>query len=62
MTEPELEKMMNEISSIIVRYGYKNMGWQQTLDHSDLMRFVRGKTRLDVVLEEMDEEEMEAIL
>lgn len=47
----ELEKMMDEIASIIIKYGYKNMGWQQTLDHSDLMRFVRGKTRLDVVID-----------
>ncbi len=29
----EFEKMMEEIAKIIERHGYKNLGFQQTLDH-----------------------------
>lgn len=49
MNESEIEKMMSEISPIIEKYGYKNLGWQQTLDHSDLIRYIKGKICLNVV-------------
>ncbi len=52
----EFKKMMDEIAKIIVSHGYKNLGFQQTLDHSELMRFVRDRTRIDVVQDEMDED------
>lgn len=54
MSDSKFEKMMDEIASIIIKYGYKNLGWQQTLDHRDLMRFVRGKIRLDMIAYETE--------
>lgn len=58
----EFEKMMEEIAKIIVSHGYKNLGFQQTLDHSELMRFVKDKTRIDVIQDEMDEDTYELVM
>ncbi len=56
----EHEKMMDEIASIIVKYGYRNLGLQQTLNHIELTRFVKDWVCIDIITDEINKDCMEA--
>ncbi len=59
----EYEKMMDEVTTIFEKYGYKALGLQQSLLDNEVLRFIRGRTLIDVVTDfEMDNETYELIM
>ena len=59
----EFERMMDEVAAVIVKYGYRNLGYQQTLSGEDLLRFIKGRDLIDVVAEfDIDNERYESVM
>ncbi len=59
----EYEKMIDEVTAVFERYGYKALGLQQSLLDNEVLRFIRGRTLIDVVTDfEMDNETYELIM
>ncbi len=59
----EFEKMMDEVAKVFEKYGYKNLGYQQSLMNDEVLRFVQDRTLIDVVTDfEIDDETYELVM
>ncbi len=59
----DYERMMDEVAKIIEKYGYKNLGHQQSLMNDEVLRFIKGRTLVDMVTDfEIDDETYELIM
>lgn len=59
----EFERMMDEVAAVIVKYGYRNLGFQQTMSGEELLRFIKGRDLIDVVAEfDIEEERYESVM
>jgi hypothetical protein len=55
--------MMDEVAAIFEKYGYKSLGLQQSLLDDEVLRFIQGRTLIDVVTYlEMDDETYELVM
>lgn len=58
----EFERMMDELAAVVVKYGYRDLGYQQTLSGEELRRFIKGRDLIDVSAEfNIDEETYELV-